>query len=375
VSIYNAIAQSGSQAGAGFGDYVRNKYNVRQDELRNRMAQEDRDYARSRNVIADQRYDAERGARDSDQSREFKLEGMRKAAVLPPEQREAALRAWQAFGVQNGIQGADEPFDMAELNPLLDALAESEAVSQSPKIGNVTPGDYTPSSLSRFNETGDYSVLQRYEPAQVTMIGDVPHTFDKVSGRWRPGQIDRGDGPAEVTPEVVAGNAGTVAGGRQAGEAAIKQSNDAIERIGKLRTSMANIDDAINALESGASTGAIVSKLPTIRAASVELENVRGRMGLDVIGSTTFGALSEAELRFALDTAIPTRLDPPELKTWLQRKKKAQEKLSVELERAAVYLGRPGNTPAGYLEYLRNQPPQEQDDTVTFDDGTTVEFK
>lgn len=166
--------------------------------------------------------------------------------------------------------------------------------------------------------------------------------------------ITLASGQAGVTPEQVAGAAGTVRAGEEAGKSAIEQSNEAIKQLGSVKRSITNIDDAIKAIDAGANTGAIASRLPSVRAASIELDNIRGRMGLDVVGATTFGALSEAELQFALDTALPTGMDQAQLRQWLERKKQAQQKLAAELEGAAIFLGQPGNTPADYLQLLRD---------------------
>lgn len=133
-------------------------------------------------------------------------------------------------------------------------------------------------------------------------------------------------------------------------KAAADISTKAFDRLEKINTNIANIDEAIRLIDEGAETGVIKSKLPSVRAASIKLDNLQGRLGLDVIGSTTFGALSESELKFALDTALPQKLEGPELKRWLTEKKASQEKLSDYLEAAAIYLGTPGNTVAGWVQ-------------------------
>ena len=71
---------------------------------------------------------------------------------------------------------------------------------------------------------------------------------------------------------------------------------------------------------------------------------------LDVISATTFGALSEGELRLAMNTAVPLNLEPKALKKWLQDKKKAQQKLGSELYKMATTLGKGKTTIAEYLE-------------------------
>ena len=143
--------------------------------------------------------------------------------------------------------------------------------------------------------------------------------------------------------------------GRGIGELTAKQVGQAFAEVGKIKKNLGNIDEAIAAIDAGANTGVIASKFPNITAASIQLANVRQNLGLDVIGSVTFGALSEGELNLALDTALPTGLAPKDLKTFLLNKKSAQEKLAGYLSKQATYLSKRGNTLAGWLEKVENQ--------------------
>jgi hypothetical protein len=143
--------------------------------------------------------------------------------------------------------------------------------------------------------------------------------------------------------------------GRGVGDFTAKQVAQAFAEVGKIKKNLGNIDEAIAAIDAGASTGVIASKLPNITAASIQLANVRNQLGLDVIGSVTFGALSEGELNLALDTALPTSLAPKELRTYLVNKKNAQTKLSGYLTEQATYLSKRGNTLAGWLERVENK--------------------
>lgn len=127
-------------------------------------------------------------------------------------------------------------------------------------------------------------------------------------------------------------------------------STNAFNDIGRVRTNISNYDEAIAALDSGARSGAIESIFPTIRASSVRLQNAQNRLGLDVIGDVTFGALSKGELDLALTTAIPTGLDEPELRKWLVKRKNAQEIYLDYLENAALFLAKPGNTLDQWIE-------------------------
>lgn len=153
-----------------------------------------------------------------------------------------------------------------------------------------------------------------------------------------------------ASEEFGATTQGTRAQARVGGELTSKQVGVAFAEIGKIRKNIGNIDDAIKAIDDGASTGVIASKFPNITTASITLNNVRSQLGLDVIGSVTFGALSEGELNLALDTALPTTLRPQALKQYLTDKKTAQEKLVGYLSKQISYLSKPGNNLSGWLE-------------------------
>lgn len=143
-----------------------------------------------------------------------------------------------------------------------------------------------------------------------------------------------------------------------AGRAAIKKSGEFFDQIGKIREASLNVDEAIRLLEEeGAQTGPIISRFPSIRSSAVKLDNVRRKMGLDIIGAVTFGALSKGELDLALATAIPDTLNPPELIQWLKNRNEAQAKLSGYFEEAATFLGTPGNT---IPQFLKNQKAMKQ---------------
>ena len=144
---------------------------------------------------------------------------------------------------------------------------------------------------------------------------------------------------------------GLRAGERGEAKQATKAAAGAYKSLSTVRKSIINMDEGIRLLRvEGAKTGPVQSMLPSIRASSIRLKNLKGRMGLDVIGSVTFGALSEAELKFALDVALPDTLDPEELAKWMEEKRTSQVKLSGVLEDASVFLGTPGNTVADWIE-------------------------
>jgi len=140
---------------------------------------------------------------------------------------------------------------------------------------------------------------------------------------------------------------GNIAGSKTRAEVTTKQSldlaKDYFEKIAPINNYIANYDDATRMIDEGAETGKIASLLPSFRQASIELDNVQRSLGLNVVGNTTFGALSKGELDLALDVGLPTRLEGKELKAWISRKKAAQVKMRNYLEKAVSYLGE-GNT-------------------------------
>jgi hypothetical protein len=158
-----------------------------------------------------------------------------------------------------------------------------------------------------------------------------------------------------ASEEFGATTQGTRAQARVGGELTAKEVGKAFAEIGKIRKNIGNIDDAIKAIDDGANTGVIASKFPNITTASITLNNVRSQLGLDVIGSVTFGALSEGELNLALDTALPTTLRPQALRQYLTDKKAAQEKLIGYLTKQVSYLNKPGNNLSGWLEQVGKQ--------------------
>tara|TARA_Y100000310_G_scaffold342527_1_gene446156 strand:- start:6419 stop:7666 length:1248 start_codon:yes stop_codon:yes gene_type:complete len=147
-----------------------------------------------------------------------------------------------------------------------------------------------------------------------------------------------------------AGYGATQARKTKAIEAAVRQGEAAFEKLEPTRKAISNIDDAIKAIDEGAETGFIASKLPSIKEASIKLDNIQKRMGLDVISNTTFGALSEGELDLALKTALPTNLKGPALKEWLLAKKTAMNKLHNYVRDAAAFLTSGEHTIKDWLE-------------------------
>jgi hypothetical protein len=147
--------------------------------------------------------------------------------------------------------------------------------------------------------------------------------------------------------------AGQLTGTKAAASLGQKQVGEAFTSVNKIRTNMGNLDQVVAAIDNGASTGLIESMVPAWNAATLEIRRLQGALGIDVINSATFGALSDAELQLALSIGLPTNMQPADLRKWALDKKEAQRKLAGYLEEQARYLSIPGTNVAGWLEKLR----------------------
>ena len=136
----------------------------------------------------------------------------------------------------------------------------------------------------------------------------------------------------------------------EAAKKQIEMAGVAIEDLAAVNSGIANIDTAISAIDSGAQSGVIEKYLPAMETSTASLRNAMNRMGLDVINSVTFGALSAAEMNLAMETAVPRNLGPVQLKEWLVEKKRVQRLAADALSNAANYLSDPKNTLSGYLQ-------------------------
>jgi hypothetical protein len=251
--------------------------------------------------------------------------------------------------------------------------SDQEYESMFPKASS---GVTSPSNVREYeyytslDDAGKRDFLTMKRASQGFQQGDVQMTQDPTNPRLASPVIEQGQGQGtqasmqETATEQVATKAASV----KAAEQSIAQSDKLFERLGKLTSAESNINEAIRLVDAGAETGPVISMLPSVTKASVELDNLQGQLGLDVIGNTTFGALSEAELKFALNTALPTKLKGPALRDWLVRKKDSQKKLKVYLEEAAIFLGTPGNTIPKFLEMRKGGGEEGAMDRKTADD-------
>ena len=162
----------------------------------------------------------------------------------------------------------------------------------------------------------------------------------------------------QKTPEQIREETEAREGAKRRTEAvkkAINQGEKAFTSIAPLRRQISLYDEALDQLDAGAGTGFFERRLPSLREASARLDAVRSQLGLNVLQMTTFGALSEKELEFALDTALPSGLSEKALRKFIENKRKALQEALVAAQEAARKLSSGNFTLAEILEQQQGQ--------------------
>lgn len=243
-------------------------------------------------------------------------------------------------GVGSALLG--NPETMGQGASLLGSAANTQAGMQGIQGSPFKLGSGNMGYLTKTGQVVDTQMP--FHSAPVTFgAGGVQYDLDPVTRQAR----------AIVDPSTVASTAGDISASQSGrGEAAkqsIQLSGKAFEQLRPVSESIALLDQADEQLASGASTGPVMGLLPSVSAASLALDNTQKQLGLNVIQNTTFGALSEKEMKLAMSTGLPTGLKPADLRKWVKDKREAQVKLQDYLEEAATYLGTPGNTVASFM--------------------------
>jgi hypothetical protein len=126
-------------------------------------------------------------------------------------------------------------------------------------------------------------------------------------------------------------------------------------RAGTIDGMIGRLNQAYDALLRGGKSGPFQQFLPAFDEATASLRQAANQLGIDIINSATFGALSESELKLALQTGLPTQLGEEELKKHIQRKVAAQVKLRDELVKQARMLA---SGQMRYSEFINQYQPK-----------------
>ena len=191
-----------------------------------------------------------------------------------------------------------------------------------------------------------------------TLTGQAALDFAKTSNETYTEQqreTYRGRRKGTLEADVDLGAAAEAA--KKSGGLTMERGFEAYDNAVKAGSALTTMDSAIAAIDDGAKSGVIYNMMPNVTEASAALGTAMNQMGLDVISSVTFGALSEGEMNLAMETAVPRNLGPEELRSYLVEKRDAQAKAREALMAAARYLTQPGNTISGWLDQQAQSDP------------------
>ncbi len=146
-----------------------------------------------------------------------------------------------------------------------------------------------------------------------------------------------------------------------------------VNNILNVDSSLRNMARAKNALRTAIAngqniTGLVTQFFPDVSVEAAELRNARNALGLDVVGSVTFGALSKGELDLALSQGLPLGLNEPQLLEFIERREAAMRKYRQSLMEAARIYADPDQNFQDYLKSLEkveitnpyNQTPDDE---------------
>ena len=111
---------------------------------------------------------------------------------------------------------------------------------------------------------------------------------------------------------------------------------------------VAGLNNAIQRLDEGAKVGSLDRLLAAFDMPTAARQTQQRELGLGVISSVTFGALSQGELDLALSINAPETNDEAELRNWYERKAAATLKLAQSAKEQAIYFSRPGASIGGW---------------------------
>jgi hypothetical protein len=129
-------------------------------------------------------------------------------------------------------------------------------------------------------------------------------------------------------------------------------SNDVMASAYSLESKLGGYRKALAAIKTGEAKSGYIKNtfLPAFNAETSALRQAANNLGITVINSATFGALSETELRLALSTELDLSLPIEELEKQVIAKIEAAEKFKAELMRKAYEL-----RSMPYSEYVEKQ--------------------
>ena len=134
----------------------------------------------------------------------------------------------------------------------------------------------------------------------------------------------------------------------------LEETMSGLANVNSMLDNFGNAKEALrSAIAQGKNvTGFLIRYFPNVSLEAQELELAQTNLGLDVIGSVTFGALSKGELDLALSKDMPLNLNEPQLLEYIERRESALRKMKFELRKAAIYQSKSGNKVEDYVKMM-----------------------
>jgi hypothetical protein len=144
------------------------------------------------------------------------------------------------------------------------------------------------------------------------------------------------------------------------GEAAYNTAQDYFSQIDLFEQALATLkpENYTNEKEyRTALTGFVVDQLPATNPQTALLRGIQNQLGIKVINSATFGALSEREMEMAMRTNLNLQLSPEDLMVQIREQIRVRRKLAMEFSDQALMLltGGDGKFSTFAVEMLKRQ--------------------
>lgn len=228
------------------------------------------------------------------------------------------------------------------------------------KSGAMTPAEaYKVLTAQLYDTSGDkIRSSVKFQNGAYYVITDKGRKVYNKEGMLVP----EGPEAAEVLREAeLSGIAmeGVATGTTEAAKYQQQAANEAFKKVETISTQIRTIDEALGYIDAGAQRNVILNALPDITAEAGGLTAALNQMGLDVVASVTFGALSASELEVARSTAYPPNASAEELKEFLIKRRAALEKLRRYTQDAAQFLLNPNNSRDDWYKMMQQRRDQE----------------
>lgn len=117
---------------------------------------------------------------------------------------------------------------------------------------------------------------------------------------------------------------------------------------------------ALQALDQGAYTGWANQYFPSLRDSTLQLENARNAIGLDVASTSKLQPISNSDLQIIMNTAIPMYQSEPGVRQFLTDKIAALTKAKKVAAEGVTYFDKKDSSLSGWLDYYNKEYPTPQ---------------